>query len=74
MLMVFAEFNSREEKEKNIEGLKEWFAYKNVQINETLLGVSFTGKDMEAVNLAEELLFSRKFAGISCTLRNPNRA
>jgi hypothetical protein len=69
MLTVLAEFTDRTKKEQYIEDLRQWAIVNNILLGETLLGVSFVAKDTDAVNLAEKLLFSRKFPGLTCILR-----
>jgi hypothetical protein len=69
MLTVLAEFGSRQQRDDQIDELRDWFIGNNVPVQDTLLGVCFVMKDIDAVNMAEKLLFSRKFKGLGCTMR-----
>jgi hypothetical protein len=72
MVTVYVEYTNRELADANREELAAWFAKRKVETKPCLLGLCFTVSDVNAVNLTEELLFSRKFKGISATIRDLN--
>ncbi len=72
MVTVHVEYSNRNVADENRDELIAWFAKRKVEAKPTLLGICFSANDVTAVNLSEELLFSRKFPGISTMIRNTN--